>query len=106
MECMKDLVESMDWVLHHAERCADKALHNKVSCPDVGRVFSTLAEDMLKEYKQLHACAERCVEEKLRANGGKMSEYMKGMNSAYQVMHQQEMDRHEKVKAKLEEYRE
>lgn len=106
MECIKDLVEDMDWVLHHADRCADKALHHKSTCPEVGRVFSSLSEDMLKEYKQLHACAERCVEDKLRQSGGNMTEYMKGMNTAYQAIHKREMERYDKVKSKIEEYRE
>ena len=105
MEYMKDLVESMDWVLHHAERCVEKAHEHKQTCPEVARIFSTIGEDLLKEYQQLHACAERCVEDKIRKNNGELTEYMKGMNSAYKALHKREVERYDKVKRKLDEYR-
>lgn len=106
MESIKELTESMNWVLHHAERSVEKATKCKVTCPDISRVFEQLTEEMLKEYKQLHNTAERCIEEKTRQMGGSETEYMRGMKAAYAALHEQEVKRYEEVERKLKAIRE
>lgn len=106
MESIKELTESMNWVLHHAERSAEKALKCKTTCPEISRVFEQLTEEMLKEYKQLHNTAESCIQDKMRQMGGTESEYMRGMKVAYAALHEQEVKRYEEVERKLKAIRE
>ena len=102
MQIIKDLASYIDDELCDAAKYARKALHTKEEYPQLAQVFYQLSVEEMDHMNRLHNEVKRLID-KARESG---EEIPKGMEEAYQLLHEIAIDKAKDVKTLQSLYRE
>lgn len=99
MEIIRQLSEQIEDELEDAHKYVKKALKQKANYPQVADVYFRLSQEEMSHVNMLHDAVTRIIMEYSQDH-----EVPPGMQAVYDYLHNKQIDKAAKIKAKQEEY--